>query len=881
MAVGAGATMVIAPPSIIGGTELTSLIADQHVTHAFITPAALATVDPSGLNELVCIGTGGDVCPPDLVAAWVSDHRIMINAYGPTESTVVASITEPMSPTDRVTIGRPSTGITAWVLDNRLHRVPVGVTGELYVSGDGLARGYRNRAGTTAERFVPNPAGSAGTRMYRTGDLARWNKNGELEYQGRGDFQVKIRGFRIELGEIEAVLARYPGVAHSVVTTLERDGGAARIVGYVVPANDAQTVDPEAVIAFAGSALAPYMVPAVVVVLDELPMTANGKLDRRALPVPDLRATQARSRAAESDTERTLAALFVDVLGVESVGVDDSFFSMGGDSIMSIQLVARARDAGLVFTPRDVFEVKSVAGLAVLLASTKDDEPEVLEELPGGGVGHVPLMPVAQWWLDRLGSDLRGLDSFSQATLLNAPHGLRSVEQLTAALQVVLDRHDILRARLELDGERRLVVGEPGSVAAENICRVIEVEAEPGTAVFDGAIVDALGGARRELDPGRGVMVRVVWLSGVRNTGRLLLVIHHLAVDGVSWRVLVPELASAFHRIDAGEEPEPSYSGTSVRRWSHALRDIAPDRRVELPRWRSILEGVDPLIGTRPLDPRLDTFDSVGRVVADVPVELSDTVLTTLPALFGGSVNDGLVAALALALTQWRQAQGIRTDNVLISMEGHGREAHVVPGADVLHTVGWFTSVFPMRIDLAGIDIAEVMSSAPEAAVVLKRVKEELLGVPDSGIGYGVLRYLDEVGRAELEDLRQPQISFNYLGRFSGTEAGESLGDWALARDVDLEAAARSEMPVGSVLDVNVVTTEISGAPHIGATIAYPTGVLAERDARAIADLWVQALRALATYAEHSERGGLTPSDIDLIELDQESIDHLEREFRH
>ncbi len=212
MAVGAGATMVIAPPSIIGGTELTSLIADQHVTHAFITPAALATVDPSGLNELVCIGTGGDVCPPDLVAAWVSDHRIMINAYGPTESTVVASITEPMSPTDRVTIGRPSTGITAWVLDNRLHRVPVGVTGELYVSGDGLARGYRNRAGTTAERFVPNPAGSAGTRMYRTGDLARWNKNGELEYQGRGDFQVKIRGFRIELGEIEQFWLAIPAL---------------------------------------------------------------------------------------------------------------------------------------------------------------------------------------------------------------------------------------------------------------------------------------------------------------------------------------------------------------------------------------------------------------------------------------------------------------------------------------------------------------------------------------------------------------------------------------------------------------------------------------------------------------------------------------------
>ncbi|MFZ2178670.1 MAG: amino acid adenylation domain-containing protein, partial [Rhodococcus sp. (in: high G+C Gram-positive bacteria)] len=319
LAFGCGATMIIAPPAVIGGTELADVLREARVTHAFITPAALASVDPSGLDLLECVVTGGDVCPPELVEQWVTGRRRMFNAYGPTEATVVSSVTAPMRPGESVTIGRPPMGTGEMVLDSRLHPVPVGVTGELYVSGSGLARGYQGRAGTTAERFVANPYDGFGARMYRTGDLARWNSVGQLEYLGRSDFQVKIRGFRIELGEIETVLARYPGVAQSVVSAHKGGTGVSRLVGYVVPVPGAE-LDPDDIVRFTGNTLAPYMVPSALIILDELPLNPAGKVDRRALPEPDFGARVSAGRTPVTEMEAVLAGLFAEVLGLESVG---------------------------------------------------------------------------------------------------------------------------------------------------------------------------------------------------------------------------------------------------------------------------------------------------------------------------------------------------------------------------------------------------------------------------------------------------------------------------------------------------------------------------------------------------------------------------------
>ncbi|WFR71258.1 amino acid adenylation domain-containing protein [Prescottella defluvii] len=541
LAIGAGATMVVAPSSVLGGDELRELLRVHDVTHAFVTPAALASVDPSGLHRLECVVTGGEACPPELVAQWAPGRR-MFNAYGPTESTVVASVSEPLAVGVPVTIGRPPMGTSVVVLDSRLQPVPVGVPGELYILGTGLARGYHDRPGVTGERFVANPFGPPASRMYRTGDLVRWNGSGQLEYLGRTDFQVKIRGFRIELGEIESALRRYPGVARAVVA-VDGSGPASRLAGYVVPEDGAE-LDPAAVTAFVGTFLASYMVPSAVMVLDALPLGPAGKIDRKALPAPDFGALVSAGRAPQTERERLLANLFAEVLGLDSVGVDDSFFALGGDSIMSIQLVSRAKTAGLHFSPRDVFDHKTVAALATVAQAGA--EAAVLAELDGGGIGDVPLLPVARWLQRRGGHH----DRFSQAALLTAPAGLDEAT-LAGALQAVIDRHDMLRARIR-PGEHRMTVPAPGSVYAEWLVRRVQVDAPPGTDAFADVVRAELDAAEDRLDPAAGEMVQVVWLDSRGDGGRLLIVVHHLVVDGVSWRILVPDLATAWAQLTAG-----------------------------------------------------------------------------------------------------------------------------------------------------------------------------------------------------------------------------------------------------------------------------------------------------------------------------------------
>ncbi|WP_408642280.1 amino acid adenylation domain-containing protein, partial [Speluncibacter jeojiensis] len=618
---GAGARMVIAPNGLYGGTDLHALLADEHVTHAFITPAALASVDPAGLGDLRAIGTGGEACPPDLVSQW-APGRTMINAYGPTEATVATSMSDALVPGEPVTIGGPTRGCAEMVLDARLHPVPVGVAGDLYVAGAGLARGYHRRAGTTAERFVANPFGGPGERMYRTGDVVRWVRGQggtmQLEYLGRSDFQVKVRGFRIELGEIEAALAAHPAIARSAVATHTDGQGVSRLVGYVTAASDQDRPEAADVLAFVGTRLAPYMVPAALVVLDELPTSPTGKLDRRALPEPDFGARAGTGRAPVGEVESVLAGLFAEVLGLpaDTVGVDDSFFALGGDSIMSIQLVSRAKAAGLFLSPRDVFERKSVAGLAEIAVPLAAGESAVLEELPGGGVGEVALTPIVHWMLERAEAttpdgDYVDFGRHSQAALLSAPADLQ-MTTLTATVQAVLDRHDILRAQLfrDDDGSWRMMVPPAGAVSASDMVRRIDVDADSREPEFSPIVTRALDEAEDRLSPQQGQMLHVVWLVPAAGPGRLLVVAHHTVVDGVSWRVLVPDLASAFAQVSAGGSVELLPVGTSVRRWARGLVDSAGERSSELGLWRSVLDGPDPLIGSRPLDSAVDVAAS-------------------------------------------------------------------------------------------------------------------------------------------------------------------------------------------------------------------------------------------------------------------------------
>ncbi|MGW4775018.1 condensation domain-containing protein, partial [Nocardia sp. NPDC004278] len=569
----------------------------------------------------------------DLVSRWAPDRRLF-NTYGPAEATIQTDASAPLVAGQPVTVGEPIRGVGQVVLDARLRPVPVGVVGELYLTGPGLARGYRNRMSLTAARFVADPFAEPGRRMYRTGDLVRWLRQPEgnlaLDYVGRADFQVKLRGFRIELGEVESGLLACAGVARAVATVHHGTAVGDRLVGYVVP-EPGVDLDPAAVLTVAEQRLAPHMVPATVLVLDTLPVTESGKLDRAALPVPDFSSARAEFRAPVTDVEKTLAGLFAEVLGIDTVGLDDSFFALGGDSIMSIQLVTRARAAGVVFSTREVFERKTVAGLAQI--AVQDSTAVALPaELPGAGVGPLPLTPIMCWMFER-----GGFDRFSQWTMLTLPDGIDRTG-IETTVQAVIDHHDMLRAQLHPDPTHPTgwaLQVRPTEVSAAALIRRVPVTVAPDSAYF-AAIANAEANAAAErLDPAAGVMLQLVWFDWADRPGRLLVVLHHLVVDGVSWRILIPDFAMAWAQISAGQPPQLAPVGTSMRRWAHGLSTAAESVN-ELDWWRCTLETADPVIGARALDPAVDVQASVATVEVTLPTAITRAVLTTLPQAFHG-----------------------------------------------------------------------------------------------------------------------------------------------------------------------------------------------------------------------------------------------------
>ncbi|WP_419198059.1 amino acid adenylation domain-containing protein [Nocardia vinacea] len=865
-----GSTLVIVPPEVTGGEPLTQLLADEHVTHLTLTPAMLATVDPRPMTDLRVVVVGGDVCPPHVIERWTPSLS-MYNEYGPTETTVTA-VGAMLRPGRAHTVGGPIRGFSAMVLDRTLQPVPKGTAGELYLAGPGLARGYSHLSVETAARFVADPYGDVGERMYRTGDNARWTgDNGEmtLEMLGRSDFQVKIRGYRIEPGEIDAALSTHEDVDLSVTVPVQNNAGTTVLASYVVPVSG-RRIDPFELQRFARDSLPPHMVPAVVLALDSLPVNAFGKLDRRALPKPEF-GTAPVGRAPATGREETVARLFAEVLGVPRVGADDSFFALGGDSILSIRLVARAKAEGLSFSTQDVFVHKTVAGLAAT-ATEAGDTPE-LAELPGDGTGPMPLSPIMRAMLDR-----GHYDRFAQAALVQLPDGVDRAG-LVRALRSLLDRHDMLRAVLHGgDSADRWHVEVLDREAVDPDAALVDVRFDRR----DAAEVDRhLHKAADRLDPGNGVLVQAVWIQDRNGSGPDLmwLVIHHLAVDAVSWRIILADLAQAWSQVSDGGEPHFGPVTTSFRRWVHGLVEQAPGRcSAELDLWKDVLEPGDQLLGSRRLVPGRDVGATAGRVHQRIPAAVAEAVLTTIPDRFHCSPNDPLLAALVLALGEWRRRRGsAAAAGELISLEGHGREERAVPGADLSGTVGWFTTRFPVRIEWENVDLDDALAGGKGAGLAIKQVKEQLRAVPGNGIGYQMLRHLDSRGSAELADLPEPQISFNYLGRVG---VGERSGPWAPTTEFTaLTATSDPEMALSAVLDINAIAEEGRDGLELDATWEFASQVLSDEEVDELAGLWARALGALADHVRSDTTPGFTPSDFPLIAVSQDDVDHWLREY--
>ncbi|WP_206795720.1 non-ribosomal peptide synthase/polyketide synthase [Amycolatopsis sp. MtRt-6] len=743
-----GAALVVVPPEPLLGEPLGDFLAHHRITHTLIPPAALATVPATDLPGLRTLVVGGDACPAELVDRWAPGRR-MINAYGPTESTIVATWSAPLEPGAPPPIGRPIPNTRVYVLDAALEPVPIGVAGELYVAGPSLARGYLDRPGLTADRFIANPFGAPGERMYRTGDVVRWTAAGYLEFTGRADDQVKVRGFRVELGEVEAALTRHPGVAAAVAAVQQDDSGHKRLVACFVAEPGTEPVGE--LREFLARSLPGHLVPSAMLELPALPLSPSGKVDRRALPVVAAAAEPAgRHVEPVTPAERALCEIWAQVLGLDRVGTADNFFELGGDSILSMQVVSRARQAGLRVSTKDIFLHQTVAALAPEAGAV--DAPT---EADGPVAGPVPLTPIQDWFF---ATHTVNPHHFNQSMLVEPADGL-DVAALERALTAVWTHHDALRMRFTHteDGWQQHNAGvEPVPVLRrEDLTAVPEAER---AAALERIADDVHAGFDLTKGP---LLAAVLVTADPAWRPRLFLAAHHVVVDAVSWRILLDDLDTAYRQAARDVPIDLGPRTTSFRDWAQRLRDHvrAGGFDDELGYWTGL-----PAAGELPVD-----HDGGGTGTAEVTVALdahdTDALLRSAPAAYRTRVNDVLLTALAWALARWTG----RPD-VAIALEGHGRE-DVLDGVDLNRTVGWFTTLFPVALSMKDIEDTDWRT-------LVKSVRKQLRAVPGNGFGYGALRHLGEPAVRERLAGRTPQISFNYLGQWDGaggTTTAESL----------------------------------------------------------------------------------------------------------
>ncbi|MBH5386164.1 non-ribosomal peptide synthase/polyketide synthase [Bradyrhizobium diversitatis] len=843
----AGARLAIAAPGAHREPRrLVEAVIAHDVTTLHFVPQMLehfvAEPDTARCTSLKRLFAGGEALSLDLMTRVLATFPGVRfdNRYGPTEASINATYwTCRDEGAARVPIGRPIPGVTIRILDTDLNLVPAGVTGELFIGGAGLARGYWRRASLTAERFIPDPFGEAGERLYRSGDLARWRADGAIDYVGRADHQIKIRGFRIELGEIEARLLEQPGVRSAIVVAREIGAGR-QLVGYVAGTGELE----EAGLRTALSAVLPdYMVPPRIAVLERLPLMPSGKVDRHALPAPDMVHGDAEHQAPRTPAEIAFAAIWAELLGQPAVSLRDNFFELGGDSIISLQMVSRARRAGYLIEPRDVFQHQTLEALA--LAARIEQPAETLAD-QGQVTGPHPLLPIQSRFF---AEDMENRDHWNQAVLLR-PRDRLDWDVMRRALGAVVVHHDALRLRFE---ER-----QEGWRAEHGVPLAADVLLWVRHAADRDAVTALASSAQASLSISSGVLLRAVGIDVADGSQRFLIVIHHLVVDGVSWRILLEDIASAYTQLAQGDATVALPPKThAYALWGQRLRAYAtsPQLASELSYWTGRHAGAD-----IPCDDDHDGVDRIAdadEVLLTFESEWTRRLLAEAPSAYRTQVNDLLLAGLARAVWRW-----CGHDDVLVELEGHGRE-DLSGDLDLSRTVGWFTTAFPVR--LAG--------GSQESSLLIKSVKEELRGIPGRGLGYGVLRYLgSEEQRTALSHVAEPKIAFNYLGQIDGGDAEAVL----FAMAAESAGPSRDALsPLRRWLSVNGTVRD----GRLRLSFGFGRKRYRRETVERLAALYEAALHELV---EHCTGGacGLTPSDVALSELGQVELDRLALDWR-
>ena len=844
------------------------LLREEKVTVLNQTPSAfrqliraeeMVGVAPDlALRLVICAGEALEL---ESLRPWFERHPEtapqVINMYGTTETTVHATY-RPIQANDLETasgsvIGVPIPDLQLFILDPQQQPVPIGVTGELYLGGAGVAKGYLNRPELTAERFITNPFpndnsdDNPASRLYRTGDLARFLPERDIEYLGRIDHQVKIRGFRVELGEIETNLTRHPAVRESIVVA-HRQNSEATLVAYLVT----DQYPPQAtddLRTYLKQSLPDYMVPASFVFLETFPLTPNGKIDRKALPKPDTsRPTLARGYVApKTEIEQTIATIWQEVLGLDQVGRHDNLFDLGGDSIISLQITARANQAGLHLTPKQLFDHQTIAELAAVVGTIQSAGAE--QRLV---TGSVPLTPIQCWFFDR---KLPEPDSWNMALMVDVSAKMKP-DLLEQAFQQLFIHHDALHARfLPVDAPAgwRQTIAKSGPPPA---FRVIDLSGLPELEQKD-RVEQTIAQLEAGHDLATGRLVGAAYFEGAAHQShRLFITVHHLAVDGFSWSILLQDLETAYDQLSRGEPVSLPATTISIEGWADGLTQLAQtaELKQELSYWLSVFDGAEPDI---PVDISAgdNNEESSAAVLVGLDAGKTQSLLKEVPAAYNTRINDILLTALAQTFSDWTGQSSL-----LITLEGHGREDILTNSAPPDRTVGWFTSMFPVKLALP---------TSVHPGERLKAIKEQLRAIPNGGISFGLLRYVcqdDEVNR-QLTGMPPPQVLFNYLGQLDSILPSATV--FRLRHAPTGWHGARN--PRSHVLEIN--TWIIGGRLQVSWT--YSKNLHRLETIQHLAMQYVATLEMLIDHCLSPEAGGFTPSDFPLAGLDQQQLDQL------
>ena len=806
----------------------------SHVTHSFVI--------------------GGEALLSESLAEWrrYAPATRIINEYGPTETVVGCCIYE--LPTTApiqgsVPIGRPIANTQLYILDASLQLVPVGIPGELYISGDGLARGYLNRPDLTAERFIAHPFSTEpGQRLYKTGDQARYRPDGTIEFLGRLDHQVKVRGFRIELGEIKSALRLHPDIQASVVVARANAAGNTHLIAYVTAKMD-HTVLTSDLRSYLQEKLPEYMLPSTFVLMDDFLLTSNGKVDRHALPEPDA----ARVRPEEilvaplSSLETQLITIWGQVLGLEHIGIHDNFFALGGDSIQGLQIIDRARKYELHLTLKQLFHSPTIAELAILVGTSSSLVAE-----QGMVTGLVPLTPIQHWFFAQ---DLSERDHWNQAMVVEGWQAVHP-DHLKNAFKALCLQHDTLRMRFvhQDDGWKQENVPFDGSVPFAHVDLSMYEEVEQAQCMQQ--VEAELQGS---LNITEGPLFRVALFDlGKQRACRILIIIHHLVIDSVSWRILLDDVQTAYQQIVQGQPVQLSSKTTSFKYYAEQLVAYAQSTtlRREMSYWGAPLRELARRLPVDYPEERLANSERSARTVSCfLSVEETQALLQEVPRVYHTHINDILLMALVQAVVQWTDQRCL-----LVDMEGHGRE-DILENVNLSHTVGWFTSLFPVSLDAGN-------TRGPGEALLA--IKEQLRAVPERGIGYGLLRYLcnDDDVRQLLQRQPRADISFNYLGQLDQTQTSEAL--FGTMR----ESNGFNHSPLGQrshVLDVGGMVVDA----RLQIQWTFSENLHRSETIVQLAESYMDHLRLIVQHCLSPAAGGYTPSDFPLASLNEEKLQAL------